>query len=243
MRSVLTSLFCLLSFAAFADSHETKRFAYVTYSNCDITGEEDADEAFEKYAAPAYKAAKEAGEIDGYGYMRHHTGGNWRRLTFHTASSVPAVLAATGKIGDRVDKNLGSRDDKFGEACHSHDDYVWEIGMGNVDDVAGKYGISVYMVCNMGRERRADELVEKVFGPRYDKELGPGKLKSWGWLKHQIGGEYRRLLAMTADSVDDLIGARSALIETFAGTSASREFTSICGSHQDYLWETVVDGR
>ncbi len=183
------------------------------------------------------------GDISGWGYLKHHTGGKWRRLLYHTSSSVPTALKASNKQSDMIDKKLKTEDDHLGKACRAHDDYIWQSQAGNVAGKRGKVGLSVYMVCDMKNEGRADELVDEVFGPRYDAQLKNGGLTSWGWLSHVIGGKYRRLLTMTADNYDDLFAAREALLGASAGSSAGREFTSICGSHTDYLWDIVMEGR
>lgn len=228
---------------ALADSHETKTYVYGTYSNCNVTGEEAADKTFEKHMKPVYEASMKSGDITGWGYLKHHSGGHWRRVAYHMGTSVPATLTAIKKMGDELDKKLNARNDDYGKACHSHDDYIWELKSGNTDEVRGKVGFSIYMVCDMSNEDRADELFDAEFAEAYNNHIGPGKLSSWGWLSHVMGGKYRRLLTMTAANVDDLINARAELLGGFQGTAAAKEFTSICGSHQDYIWDVAMEGR
>lgn len=232
-----------LSVSAWADNHEEKTFVYGTYMYCDPAGEDAADKTFDKYFAPVYEAGIESGDITGWGYMKHHTGGKWRRLLYHMGPSVPAVLKAGDAQSEMLDKKLKPRDDGLAKACKSHDDYIWQVKAGNVGEARGKVGMSVYMVCDMSKESRVDELVEEVFGPAYDAQVKSGRLSTWGWLSHVVGGKYRRILTMSAENYDDLFAARRELLGGFAGSSAGREFTTICGSHSDYLWDIAHSER
>jgi hypothetical protein len=96
----------------------------------------------------------------------------------------------------------------------------------------------------MAKEDRVDELVEKVFAPIYDAHVGPGKLRSWGWSEHIVGGKYRRLSTMTADDWPTLLGMRAAIFEAMdeADSALADDFAEICGSHSDYLWEIAGEG-
>ncbi|MDH3588808.1 MAG: hypothetical protein OEQ74_05335 [Gammaproteobacteria bacterium] len=243
MRILIGAMALLLSFSAWAQTDEEKIYFYASYFNCDPVGEDAADKTFEKYFKPAYEAGMKSGDITGWGYLKHMTGGNWRRINYHMGNSVVGVLNAVEKQGEIVDKALKPRDNDFGRACRSHDDYVWEVKGGTVGADRGKVGLSVYFVCDLNSESRADELVEKVFAPAYDAHMGPGMLTSWGWSSHVLGGKFRRLLTTTAASIDDLFKARADLLSGFSGSAAGREFNSICSSHEDYLWNIEMEAR
>jgi hypothetical protein len=81
----------------------------------------------------------------------------------------------------------------------------------------------------------------KNFGPIYDQAVADGKLTSWGWSQHWVGGKYRRLLTMTAADHKSLLNTRNALIEAAFDAEGMEEigteFTDICGSHSDYMWD------
>ncbi|MBT8137600.1 MAG: hypothetical protein KJO54_11350 [Gammaproteobacteria bacterium] len=243
MKKLIFALAILLPVAAWADSHESDVYIYATYMYCDTSMEEAADATFDKYFRPEFDNSMKSGDFTGWGYLKHIAGGKWRRLIYRMGPGVVEVLNASKKQGDAVDKKLRPRDDNLGKACKSHDDYIWKSELGNVTEQRGKVGLSVYFVCDMNGESRADELVEKEFGPAYDAHLGPGKLSSWGWLSHVVGGKYRRLLTTSAESLEDLFAARAELLGGFAGSSAGREFSSICGMHSDYIWEIAAEGR
>lgn len=68
-----------------------------------------------------------------------------------------------------------------------------------------------------------------------------GKLTTWGWMEHIVGGEYRRLATMTAGDVTSLMAARSAVVAAFQDDPLADTLTDICGSHTDYIWEIKVE--
>jgi hypothetical protein len=133
----------------------------------------------------------------------------------------------------------------MGGSCSSHDDYIWKVEAGTTGKDRGKVGISVYFSCKATEEARADEIVKENFAPVYDKLVEDGKLASWGWQSHVVGGWFRRLYTMTAADFETLMAARAeALATTYAeDNEAGAEFAGICGGHQDYLWGIVHETR
>ena len=91
----------------------------------------------------------------------------------------------------------------------------------------------------------ADELFESTFAPLLDKAIADGKIASWGWSAHFIGGKYRRLQTMTGADHKSVLAARADLLEAAYGGDkpdpAAVEFTDICGSHTDYLWDIQIE--
>ena len=237
---------CLAAPAALiADEHEEKEetYIYATYFYCDTSMEDKADELVAKNSAPFYDAAVADGTIKGWGWMRHHTGGKWRRIQWHTAGSVEGLLAAQETIGKRIDEAMGGADDGFNKYCNAHDDYIWQsVAGGDGTAQRGKVGMSVYHVCSMAEEERIDELFKKVVAPWMEKAAGEGKLSSWGWNSHVVGGKYRRLQTMTAPDFPTLLKARAEIISNIYGDEGSpeaAEFDKLCTSHSDYMWEVV----
>lgn len=244
MMAGLTGLALLFAGAASAaDDEDTDTFIYATYLYCDVTGEKAADEVFEKNFAPVYEEARSKGLISGWGYLKHHTGGKWRRIIYHMADSVKGVLASSDKMGEMLTAKMGDGSNAFGKACAQHDDYIWKSETGNLSGDRGTVGMSVYFKCNMSGESRADEIVATKFAPIYDDHLGEGKLTSWGWSSHVVGGGYRRLLTMTAADMDTLIDMRSSVLSAAPDMPEGEEFVKICGSHSDYIWDIAMEGR
>lgn len=217
---------------------EQETYIYSTYMYCDVTQQDRADEIVAAVDKPIYDAAVKDGTITGWGWLAHHTGGKWRRVRYHTAGSVEKLLAALEAIGEKQDAADDS--DEFGKICNSHDDYIWRGVTGSGGDVLstarGKVGLSAYYVCD-SREGAADEIVKAVFAPLYDAHVGDGKLTSWGWSEHLVGGKYRRLATMTAEDWPALFAARASIIEASDDSELGDVFADICDSHADYMWE------
>jgi hypothetical protein len=224
------------SAASYAQEQEAETYVYSTYFYCDVAGQERADELTEAHDKPVYDAAVADGTMTGWGWLAHHTGGKWRRVQYHTAPSMEALLAGQQKIGQQLDANEEANAE-FGSICKAHDDYIWRVVAGS-DGKRGTAGFSVYYVCDSSREMQADELMKRVFAERFDKLVADGKLASWGWLEHIVGGEYRRLATMTAADVPALMAARGQVIEELINDPLFALFDDICGSHADYIWES-----
>jgi hypothetical protein len=219
-------------------------YAYVTYNYCKVSGQERADEIVEEFEAPVYDALVEEGVISGWGWLSHHTGGRWRRAFYYQHETVNGLLDAQAAMGERFDAmDLGDDADRS-DLCGAHDDYIWSVEQTSDDPGAarGDAGLSVYYVCNESKEDRADELFESTFAPLLDKAVADGKITSWSWLSHFIGGKYRRLQSMTGADHKAVLAARGDLLEALYGgdepNAAAVEFNEICGSHSDYMWDT-----
>ena len=221
---------------------EQQTYIYATYFYCNTAMEEQADELIKKNTKPINDAAVEDGTISQWGWLAHHTGGKWRRIQYHMSDSVAGLLKAQETLAKRAEE-AGVSNDGFAKACSAHDDYIWQMESGNgTTGERASVGMSVYHVCNINKEERADEIVEKVFAPVYNKAVEEGKIKSWGWSSHMVGGKYRRLGTMTADSYDNLLAARGEILQAIYGdgdNAEANEFNDICTSHSDYLWEIV----
>lgn len=235
----------LTSGAAMAQDEESAdSYVYATYFVCDVTGQERADELVASVWKPIYDAAVKDGTINGWGWLAHHTGGKWRRISYFSASSIDGLMAAQDKIGPAIDEASGDSKE-FGKICNAHDDYIWHGVAGSGGDMLatprGKVGLSAYHVCEMATESRADDLVKTVFAPVYNAHVGDGKLRSWGWSEHIVGGKYRRLATMTADDWPTLFKMRASIFEAMDDNKLADQFVDICGSHSDYLWEIQIE--
>jgi hypothetical protein len=218
-----------------------EQYIYATYFYCDTSRQEEADELIKKNSAPIYDAAVADGTIGAWGWLAHHTGGKWRRLQYHTSDSIAGLLAAQETIGERSEQ-AGVTNDGFAQICNAHDDYIWRVIVGNeLETERGTAGLSVYEVCDLSRETRADEIVKTVFAPVFNKAVADGKIASWGWNEHIVGGKYRRLMTMTGKDFPGLLKARGEILDAIWGEEGdnpvANEYGSICGSHSDYLWE------
>lgn len=232
--------------AAFAQDDEGP-YVYSTYFVCDVEKQWLADMLVDEYDSKVFHGAMEDGAIMGWGWLAHHTGGNWRRASYFVAPTLDALLDAQEAInvGREAIDAPPEADAAFGEACSVHDDYIWQHVTGSqggeLERERGEAGLSVYHVCNMAEEDRADELVKKTFAPLYDAQVEKGNLETWGWMQHVIGGKYRRIETMTGKDHKSILKARNEIIEevTARHEATGDEFTSICGAHSDYLWDII----
>lgn len=221
-------------------------YVYATYHYCSANGQGMADEVYEQSNKPIYEQMLADGKITAFGWLSHHTGGKWRRVSYYAAPSLDALLDASDAFGEAAEAGDpdGALNEKFGKACPSHDDYIWasdSVGTGAAE--RGPAGFSVYYICDENREARADEIVAEHFAPHYDKAVEEGGLTSWGWSEHWVGGKYRRLMTTTSADHKTGLNARNAMIESLYETEGMEEigaeFTDICGSHSDYMWDIV----
>jgi hypothetical protein len=236
---MLPAVLCL-SFAGAASAQDKPAdvFIYSTYHSCDFSKQDRADELFNQSQKPQFEAAIKDGSVTSYGWMAHNTGGQWRRVDYFTAASVQGLLDAQKKMADQEDAKAKKAFAEFGGICSSHDDYIWRRVAGNAGSVArGGASFSTYYVCDQGREDQADALVTSSLAPIFEKLVTDGKLKSWGWNEHIVGGEYRRLATMSAADVKSLMEARGALVEALEDNPAGDMLTEICPTHTDYIWE------
>jgi hypothetical protein len=241
--SVLAVAALLLATGVAAQQEPQRPYVYGIYFECDVARQELADEIFELAYLPAFEAAVGDGTITSFGWLAHHTGGKWRRVLYHSSPDMDSLLGALEKVNGAIDEKYPELGRAFSEVCGTHEDYIWQAVAGSRGaDVAvprGDIGFSVYLQCDMDREPRADELVSTVFAPVYNRQVAAGRLASWGWMEHVVGGRWRRIVTMTANDEASLMAARAAIIEEITTGSleeAGREFDSICSSHQDYIW-------
>jgi hypothetical protein len=232
-------LFLTMAGTAQAQDKPKESYIYSTYHVCDLAKQDRADEIFNQVDKPILDAAVADGTITAYGYNAHNTGGRWRRVQYYMGPTIQGLLDAQKKMNDQADANPKNKklSDEFAGICNAHDDYIWRRVAGSVGTVApGGAAFSTYYVCD-AREEQADALVQLVYAPVYDKMVAEGKLKSWGWLEHIVGAQFRRLATMSATDMKSLMEAREAINATFEDNALSDAFTDICDSHADYMWD------
>ena len=246
LRLVLAAALCavLLPGTAVAQDDEPDPATFAAYFHCNESTESRADEIIEVSMAPILDRHMDAGAISGWGWYSHHTGGHWRRLLYMIGADVRSVVRARDAIIDDLLAEAMDATEEFTAICPSHDDYVWEITAGSDtgDASLGTVAMSTYMVCDFNEEDRADRIVENVLADIYNKHVEEGTITSWGWLEHNIGGQYRRISVIDATDVDALLAARSAIFGDMFEEApiALDRFSEICDSHTDYIWEKQI---
>ncbi len=223
-------------------------YAYVTYFECDAALEFRADEIVARNYKPHYDAAVEAGEIISWSWLSHYVGGEWRRVLLLTAMDMDTLLSAAGALGEAIQQTTPQSGRDFTEVCNRHVDYIWEaapeVGGTPPGSERGDAGFSTYFGCNVNREAEADALVRDVMGPIYNRHVAEGGLTSWTWLKHNVGGQWRRLLSLTASDHMTMMETRAAVLaEIQSGRNQRRyeAFNDICPDHEDYMWDIQIE--
>ena len=226
------------------DDESPGPFIYGTYSVCDLGQQWKLDSLVQNNHAKVWDQAMEDGTISAWGYMGHHTGGPWRRIAYFSAPTLAQLMSATDSIFDSMGQVAPQAANEYSSICSTHSDYVWEHVAGSDPDAArrGKSAFSVYYVCDESKESRADELMTGTMAAVYDKQVEAGNLTAWGWWQHWIGGKYRRLATISAADTATLVKARDAIIADLIEnhSEAMDEFSSICSSHQDYIWDIIL---
>ena len=226
-----------------AADEPAETFVYGTYSVCDLAGQDRADEIFMQVDKPIYDAAVADGTLSSYSYYAHHTGGKWRRGLFLVGPSINALLDAQQKLNEQFEKADADLNTEAAQICNEHEDYIWRSVAGKTGKgEPGKAVFSVYFVCD-SRESQADAIVEQVFAPVYDKMVDDGKLASWGYLEHIVGGHVRRIATMSAADMKSLMAARSEINQALTDNPLGDTFTGICSAHEDYMWNVRAGAR
>jgi hypothetical protein len=83
----------------------------------------------------------------------------------------------------------------------------------------------------------ASALMTQVFASVFDKLLAEGKILSWGWNEHIVGGDYRRLSTISAKDTKTLMEARASIVEAIFDNPLGDTLTDLCGPHVDYVWD------
>lgn len=234
----------LASGFAFAQEEDApKGVTYATYMHCDTTKEAEMDAQVASFEVPIMDQLVEDGVMTAWGWMRHHTGGEWRRIRWFGADSVQGALDALDAMGAAMEAAGEGQDEAPSGACPHHEDYIWQVESSSSPDTStrGKVGMSVYYSCKISDEARADEIFDELFAPVLNEYVEDGKLSSWGWQSHIIGGWFRRLQTITADDYATLLSARQEALDTVyaEGSELGAEFAEICGPHHDYLWDNI----
>jgi hypothetical protein len=220
-----------------AQAEEKPTFVITTYFHCNSARVGQADDA----VANVYKADLDGlvkgGGVSSWAWLGKYMGGDSVRAGYITGSNVQVLMNATDKAAvvrsDGHPPKMEAR--ALEEACGSGEDYVWRVQAGSDPRAKrGQFAVSTYFVCDPGREAEADA----VLRPKFEQQFKTNKLSTWTWAEHVVGGKYQRLATMTGDNLNTLIAAHEELEHAIADKAAA----SICGSHQDFIWETLNQG-
>lgn len=233
----------LVSAACLAQDDEGPTgFSYVTYYVCDVATQGSMDAIVEANEKPVFDKWVKDGKIVAWGYLSHFTGGRWRRAQYLVAPTLADALANQAAIFNEIYADNSDAGQARSDACEAHDDYIWALQQGSPAGTdRGDVSLSVYYVCDLNGQERADEIWAETNAPMLNKLQEEGKIASWGWSSHLLGGKYRRLQTITGDDYASVMQANGALVQYNGEDDGGlgEEFNDICGSHTDYLWDIV----
>ena len=217
-------------------------FVYGTYLYCDVATQGDMDEIVATYEAPVFDKWVEEGKLTAWGYFKHYTGGRWRRLQFHVSSTMEGALENQNAIFTEIYANNPAAGQARSDACFGHDDYIWSTGQGSGPaEAPAAVSLSVYHVCTLSGQRRADEIFAEIFAPKLNELVENGDIAAWNFNQHRLGGIYRRLATITGADHASVVAANAQVLQNANQnhSALADEFNDICGSHTDYLWDIV----
>lgn len=219
-------------------------YSYATYYLCDQATQGNMDSLVAANEAPVFDQWVEDGRLLAWGYLAHFTGGRWRRAQYHVSPTIEAALRNQAEIFRAIYADNRAGGQARAEACAAHEDYLWALSQGSPPGTdRGDVSLSVYFTCAVADQARADEIFAEVFAPRLDEYREDGRIASWGWLSHVLGGEHRRAQTITGSDRAGLTAVRLELTRAVneAHPALGREFAEICHSHTDYLWDIVAE--
>jgi hypothetical protein len=216
------------------------------YYQCQIPGQDRADQIVREVFGPVYDQYLAAGHISAWGWLGHRAGGQWRRARYLVAPTLDGLMDMWTAIVQELRQNHSDALMALDTICPTHDDYIWRGVSTRTAEVAVQErptaGLSTYYTCDVSRQSEADSLMNTSLAPIFDRHMQAGSIRSWSWWSHVIGGEYRRLLVLDgADHKANLNGLLGFINDAQAEQPAAlRRLNEICSSHQDYLWNILI---
>lgn len=230
-----------------AQQQAPSSFVVGTYFRCDVSREDRATDILRTVYAPLVQKRMTPGPISAWGILAHHDGGPWRRALYFVGTNLDGLLAARDSIVAEARTGHAKEATEFGSICASHDDYIWAYVVGSqpaaaVGSARPTAGFSTYQVCHEATEGLSDEVMKSLYAPIYDAQVKAGRLHSWAWFSHFVGGKYRRLLVLDGPSFASILAARDSVIaETQAKyPQIGAADATVCDGHTDYLWDIVL---
>ena len=224
-------------------------YSYASYFECDPTREARVDTLIRQTFAPILERHLRTKRLTAWGWLaRSFGGGQWHRAGFLVASSLDSVMDAQSALIKELQAR-GKVLAEFSSICPRYEDYIWRRVTSSPargrDAPRSVSRLGTYFECDAAREARADTLVMQAFAPIYNRHIVPDRINSWGWHEHVIGGKYRRLLLLDGDSHKAILATLDTALADIARErpAEGREFSQICHSHQDYLWDVQTPRR
>ena len=235
-------LFPVVAVLAFAPQVHSQTLV-AQYFRCSTADEGEADFIMNEVLGDVYDRHVESGDLIGWGWVEHLTGGQWRRIATLTTPDLASAWDAWGSIVEAITDEHPNAWHRFNEICPSHDDYIWNLIATSEDaGTTPDMWASSYWVCDSNQESRADEIFQEMI-PVFDQHIAAGHIGSYGWYAHEVGGRFRRLMTIGAADDFNLLEGRQIVVEDLQANHGDLldEFGNICGGHVDYIWANAGD--
>jgi hypothetical protein len=230
--------------AAVVSAQETTTYVIGQYFRCNEAKEDRADAIYKETVAPILEKQVKAGSLMRTGWNRHWLGGEWRRLGYMIGTDLNKMVAARDAYIDELVKQHAAAAEEMSSICPSHDDYVWALvassqAAANAGASRPAVGMTTYFQCDSSTETEADEIVKTAFAPVFNQQMKDGKIASWSWIEHMMGGKYRRALVLDGSTHAGMLTLWQELTPALekAAPQLGRRFNQICPSHSDYIWD------
>ena len=108
------------------------KVGFSVYMDCDVNGEERADELMRDVFGPIYDAQIAAGGLTTWSWLAHNVGGKWRRLLSLTSTDHNTMMRARAAILADMRAGRTARSfNQLNDICPDHQDYMWDIRIEN----------------------------------------------------------------------------------------------------------------
>ena len=229
--------------APMVPAQEARPVLFGAYYRCNEAMEPRADEIYKTVLAPVLEKQKQAGLLSSHGWARHWAGGEWRRLGYMVGTDLDSVVDARNAYFEEVSSAHAKELAEFNGICSSHDDYIWQsVASSQAPDAVGAerapVGMTTYFECD-SREAEADAIFEAVYAPALNKHVEEKQISSWNWIRHMVGGKYRRALVFDGADHKSVLKYVASLNRGVneAHPELRSRFAQICSSHTDYIWD------
>ena len=229
---------------AIAQDEGTTAVSYATYYHCDVATQGNMDQVVAANERAVFDQWVEDGKLIAWGYLSHFTGGRWRRAQYHVSPTIDDAFQVQSEIFGEIYEDNRAGGQARAAACESHEDYVWSVDTGSGMGVErGNVSLSVYFVCNVADQQRADEIFRDIYAPYLEDLQAKSEIATWSWQSHLLGGRFRRLQTVTGEDYAAVNRARFGAIQYVNENhpELGREFAQICDEHEDYLWDIVFE--
>ena len=219
-----------------AQDQDTPRYAFAMYYECNPNLEGAVDQAVMGSIAPIYQRHVDSGDLDSWAWRAHAIGGPWRRSAVIVASDLETVLETRAAIVREVQAEAPAAVNLLNAGCPVHEDYVWWLMLESQEASAtpeATPSLTAFYRCDGAPLGEVGTIVRERVGPFLEGMVREGRLTTWAWGGHVMGGVYDQVLYLAGDSHISILQARADLNSAGVGN-----FGQLC-SREEYAWNPI----